>query len=89
MEIDIPKLLNMSNETEMGKVSINIMMRYSAIEKGKRAEACIACGQCREVCPQKIDVPAELAKLAERLAGQTTWEEICRQREAAAAANKQ
>ena len=89
MEIDIPKLLNMSNETEMGKVSINIMMRYSAIEKGKRAEACIACGQCREVCPQKIDVPTELAKLAERLAGQTTWEEICRQREAAAAANKQ
>ncbi len=87
MGIDIPNLLNMSNEAELGKVSINIMMRYSAIDKDKRAEACIACGQCREICPQKIDVPAELGKLAKKLAAQTTWEEICRQREAAAAAN--
>ena len=87
MGIDIPKLLNMSNEAQLGKVSINIMMRYSAIEEGRRAEDCISCGQCREACPQKIDVPAELEKLAGIIASQTTWEEICRQREAAAAAN--
>ena len=86
--IDIPNLLNMSNETELGRVSINIMMRYSAIEEGKRAEDCIACGQCREICPQRIDVPAELEKLAKKISEQTTWEEICRQREAAAAANR-
>ena len=89
MGIDIPKLLNMSNEAELDKVSIFIMMRYSAIEKDKRAEACIACGQCREICPQKINVPVELEKLAKKIAGQTTWEEICRQREAVAAANSQ
>ena len=86
--IDIPNLLNMSNETELGRVSINIMMRYSAIEEGKRAEDCIACGQCREICPQRIDVPAELEKLAKKISEQTTWEEICRQREAAAVANR-
>ena len=45
------------------------------------AADCIACGQCREVCPQKINVPAEMAKLVEEVKSRKSWEEVCRERE--------
>ena len=35
------------------------------IEPGSKAENCTSCGACVEVCPQHIDIPAELAKIAE------------------------
>ena len=86
VQLDIPTLMNMANEMTLGGTPINIIMRYSALGDGKRADSCIACGQCREACPQKIDVPAEMQKLAGKISGQKSWEEICRERAAAAAA---
>ncbi|MBQ7436985.1 MAG: aldo/keto reductase [Oscillospiraceae bacterium] len=82
--LNIPMILSMANELQVSS-SMNLMMRYSALGDGKRAADCIACGQCREACPQKIDVPAEMAKFAEAISTQKTWEEICRERAAAAA----
>ena len=82
--LNIPMILSMANELQVSG-SLNLMMRYSALGDGKRAADCIACGQCREACPQKIDVPAEMAKFAEAISTQKTWEEICRERAAAAA----
>ena len=82
--LNIPMILNMANELQVSS-SMNLMMRYSALGDGKRAADCIACGQCREACPQKIDVPAEMAKFAERISTQKTWEEVCRERAEAAA----
>ena len=82
--LNIPMILSMANELQVSG-SLNLMMRYSALGDGKRAADCIACGQCREACPQKIDVPAEMAKFAEAISTQKTWEEICRERAEAAA----
>ena len=82
--LNIPMILSMANELQVSS-SMNLMMRYSALGDGKRAADCIACGQCREACPQKIDVPAEMAKFAERISTQKTWEEVCRERAEAAA----
>ena len=82
--LNIPMILSMANELQVSS-SMNLMMRYSALGDGKRAADCIACGQCREACPQKIDVPAEMAKFAERISTQKTWAEVCRERAAAAA----
>jgi len=82
--LNIPMILNMANEMQVYS-SMNLMMRYSALGDGKRAADCVACGQCREACPQKIDVPAEMAKFAERISTQKTWEEVCRERAEAAA----
>ena len=82
--LNIPMILSMANELQVSG-SLNLMMRYSALGDGKRAADCIACGQCREACPQKIDVPAEMAKFAEAISTQKTWEEVCRERAEAAA----
>ena len=81
--LNIPMMMSMANEMQLYP-SMNLLMRYSGLGDGKRAGDCVACGQCREACPQKIDVPAEMAKLAEAVAAQKSWEEICRERAAAA-----
>ena len=41
--------------------------QYAArfIEPGSESKNCINCGACVAVCPQHIDIPAELAKIAE------------------------
>ena len=83
--LNIPMILSISNEMQVGK-SMNLLMRYSGLGDGKRASDCIGCGQCREACPQKIDVPAEMAKLVDLVASQKSWEEICKERAEAAKA---
>lgn len=84
--LNIPLLMNFANELKIGGGRImNLMMRYSSLDSDKRADSCIACGQCSAVCPQKINVPVEMAELAETIAGQKTWEEVCRERAAGAA----
>ncbi len=79
--LNIPMIMSLANEMQVSR-SMNLLMRYSALGDGKRASDCIGCGQCREACPQKIDVPTEMAKLAEEVAKQKSWEEICRERAA-------
>ena len=86
-KLDIPLLLSMANDMAVTK-SFNTGMRYSALGEGKHADDCIGCGQCTRICPQKIDVPGELKKLAALMASQKSWEEICRERAAAAEAAK-
>ena len=66
--IDIPKLLSMANDLTVYR-SFNVVMRYSAIEENKRADA--------------------LAKLADVIKEQKSWEEICRERAEAAAKQKE
>ncbi len=84
--LDIPTLMNLANELDVGGSAINTLMRYSGLGDGKRAGDCIACGQCKRACPQKIDVPAQMERLAGMVAREKSWEEICRERAAAAEA---
>ena len=84
--LDIPTLMNLANEMDVGGSVINILMRYSGLGDGKRAGDCIACGQCSRACPQKIDVPAQMKRLAAMVAAEKSWEEICLERERAAEA---
>ena len=80
-------MLSMANDMAVSS-SFNTVARYSALGEGKHADACIACGQCMAACPQKIAVPEELRKLDALMSSQKSWEEICRERAAAAAAMK-
>ena len=87
MGLDIPTLLSIANDMAVAG-SFNVVSRYTILGDGKRADACIGCGQCEMVCPQKIHVPEEMNRLAALMADQKTWEEICAERAAIAEAAK-
>ena len=36
-----------------------------SVPRLRQAEHCIGCGRCKSHCPQRIDIPKELAKIDE------------------------
>lgn len=62
-DIEIPKIFSIYNEFKRSGVEFHAQYLYSCIPDGHRADSCVKCGACSEKCPQKIDIPAELAKL--------------------------
>lgn len=83
--LDIPMLLATYNEVRF-LPAMNARMRIDALPEEKRPTACIACGKCSQICPQGINIPKELKGFAAALKSIPSWEEICRQRDAAKAA---
>jgi predicted aldo/keto reductase-like oxidoreductase len=62
-QLDIPKLLSLYNEhrsTAGSGLSFIAPMALMAVSQDKRPSACIACGKCKQVCPQNIDIPGAL-----------------------------
>jgi len=82
MGLDIPALLAIYNELRISPV-VNVGMRIDAFPEEKRPAACIACGKCTRICPQGIDIPAAMKHCTEIMQKIPSWEEVCRQREAA------
>lgn len=80
--LDIPMLLSTYNEILFSQ-NLTVKMRLDALPKDKMPDACIGCGKCAKVCPQKIDIPNHLHAFSDALAKMPSWEEMCRQREAA------
>lgn len=68
--------------------SVLIRMRTDAMPPDKRPSACIGCGACESVCPRNLRIPQLLHDFSAGLDKLTSWEEVCRQRAAAAAAAK-
>ncbi|MDO4429050.1 MAG: aldo/keto reductase [Atopobiaceae bacterium] len=69
--LDIPKLLELYNEAMVtgGDGGFIPSMYVSTLPEDKRPDACVGCGSCAAVCPQRIDIPGSLADFASRLAG--------------------
>ena len=67
--IDIPYMLNQYNQITFNPEGLAwyTSMAIGGVEKGKKPWDCIACGSCKEVCPQQIDIPGYLAKLSAKL----------------------
>ena len=74
--VDIPKNLAVFNNYERmifekhPMANFIFKMEYDLLKAEEQANSCISCGQCRERCPQSIDIPhwmGETAKLHERL----------------------
>lgn len=80
--LDIPRLLGIYNELRV-EPTTNIAMRIEWLPPEKQPSACLSCGKCSRICPQKIDIPAELKGLCATLAEIPTWAEVCRKREEA------
>ena len=67
LELDIPRLLALYNEFVFTDGGFIAPMSISSLPQDKRPSACIACGSCKEVCPQNIEIPEALADFAERV----------------------
>ncbi len=65
--LDIPKLISLYNEHVFTGGGFILSMAISALAEGKRPSACLACGACEGVCPQKIKISEVFADFKERL----------------------
>jgi len=65
--IDIPRAMKGLNihRTLQNRASLYNYIRL--VKQGQEPTACLACGACREHCPQKLDIPAYLAELVQSL----------------------
>ena len=83
MTLDIPTLIETYNDLEFFATT-NSAMIIEFMPENKKPSACIACGKCKKMCPQMIDIPSVLQKLNKKLETIPKWREICRVREEAA-----
>jgi len=65
MNIDISGGFVLYNDVKRGGQKWNAENMYKTIAPNRRADMCTECGECVSHCPQKIDIPNELGKVAE------------------------
>jgi len=63
--VDIPSNFSIYNRLLTSKNEIEFLNSYNVIGEAKQAKNCIGCGLCRDKCPQKLDIPALMPKIAE------------------------
>lgn len=84
MELDIPMLINAFNDARLHPNSFTVPMMLDTLPEDKLPSACIGCGQCAQVCPQKIDIPKAMAEFTELMPKLPNWSKLCEERAAAA-----
>ena len=62
--IDIATCFSMYNEVKRGATKWNLDSMYNTLPENTRAAACTACGACMTHCPQHLDIPEGLKKVA-------------------------
>ena len=88
MELDIPLLINAYNDARLHPNSFTVSMMLDTMPEDKLPSACIGCGQCAQVCPQKIDIPQAMSEFSELIPKLPNWSKLCEERAAAAKALK-
>lgn len=83
--LDIPTLVASYNDLSIG-FNLTPMMRIENLPEDKRPSACLGCGACAEMCPQNIHIPDIMSSLSELYNKYPKWSDICRERNALAAA---
>ena len=64
-DVEIPSNFQLYNEAEVyGKFEENKKSYYKFLNDEQRASACIACGQCEEMCPQNLEIIDLLSETA-------------------------
>ncbi len=63
--VNIPLLFKAYNQYAISKQKWGFLESYEEIPASDRADVCIACGQCMEHCPQKIQIPDRMKEIAE------------------------
>lgn len=62
--VEIPKIFGLYNQYKISGNKWLFSNNYKAIAEDARASACVNCGRCVKHCPQKINIPRELAKIS-------------------------
>ena len=88
MELNIPLLINAFNDARLHPASFTVPMMLDSLPEDKLPSACIGCGQCTQICPQKIDIPKAMSEFAELMPKLPNWTKLCEERAAAAKAAK-
>lgn len=65
--VEIPKMLAIINSYKRTGRGFNFLADCNVLGKAKDASNCVACGKCVKVCPQKINIPEEMAKAKEMM----------------------
>ena len=60
-KLDIPVLIAAYNEALWGGVTWYVTDVLETLADDEKPQACIACGSCRPLCPQNIDIPGAMA----------------------------
>lgn len=85
MGLDIPMLIHAYNDIRTGMGNgMTVSMQLDALPADKLPSACLSCGACAAICPQKIDIPAAMADFSALIPKLPNWKQICREREEAA-----
>ncbi|MFA5043643.1 MAG: aldo/keto reductase [Kiritimatiellia bacterium] len=65
--VDIPGNFHLYNIAKVYGMTDWARTQYAAKEAGKRADACIQCGQCEPKCPNNLPIMRQLAETAKTL----------------------
>jgi len=80
MQLDIPMLIAQYNDAKYKSSNVCITAFMEALPEDKLPGACVGCGACARVCPQKIDIPDVMSKFAELYKTMPSWAAVCRER---------
>ena len=65
--IDIPRMIELYNEHVFTGGGFIAPMALAAVPEDRQPSACIGCGKCAEVCPQRIDIPGIMKDFVQKL----------------------
>ena len=65
--VEIPRIFAYWNQYQITHSKMLLEGRLSTIPAASRADACVGCKSCLSKCPQHIDIPANLARIADAL----------------------
>ena len=63
--VDIPGNFRIYNQFSISKNRWNLLDEYQENLKDKNANFCISCGDCLELCPQKIEIPDRMSEISQ------------------------
>lgn len=64
--VDIPGTFRVYNQFAISKNRWQFTEEYGNNLKDKNADICISCGECLELCPQKIEIPTRMSEISEK-----------------------